>query len=40
MLYHSIINSEEECIAKHLVKEERKYNLEQYKEEMRDKNKY
>ena len=40
MLYHSIINSEEERTAKHLVKEERKYNLEQCKEEMRDKNKY
>ena len=29
MLYHSIINSEEERIAKNIVKEQRKYNLQQ-----------
>ena len=29
MLYHSIINSEEERIAKNIVKEQHKYNLQQ-----------
>ena len=29
MLYHSIINSEEERITKNIVKEQRKYNLPQ-----------
>ena len=29
MLYHSIINSEEERITKNIVKEQRKYNLQQ-----------
>ena len=29
MLYHSIINSEEECVAKNIVKEQCKYNLQQ-----------